>query len=129
VYATWFRGVSVAPGESALTVIPCGPSSTASVFVSPRIPPFAVTYAVSSAIGWMSTIEVTLTMERRSPARPCGAPLRGSRRSSVQVGGEQAVPVVVSQLEERLHHQPGRVVDPDVDPAPRLDGRCASSST
>ncbi len=40
---------------------------------------------------------------------------------AVQVGGEQAVPVLVGHLEERLHHQARRAVHPDVDPAPRLD--------
>ena len=42
---------------------------------------------------------------------------------AVQVGGQQPVPVLVGGLQQRLDHQPGRVVDPDVDAAERLDGR------
>ena len=45
---------------------------------------------------------------------------------AVQVRRQQAVPVVVGHLQERLHHQARGVVHPDVDPAPgrhRLAGQ------
>ena len=41
VYAVAFSGVSIAPGATALTVIPAGASSSASTFVSATIAPFA----------------------------------------------------------------------------------------
>ena len=120
-------GVSVAPGASALTVIPCGASSTASVLVRPTMPPLAVMYADRSASGWTSAAELTLMIRpppaadhvaRRDPAAPDVAE---------EVDVEQVAPVLLGRLEERLHQRPGRVVDPDVEPPVRLERRCGGA--
>ena len=62
--------------------------------------------------------EVTLTIA----AAPCRdhPPRRGAAavEVAVQVRAQQAVPVLVRGLDDRLHHQARGVVDPDVDPAP-----------
>ena len=95
-----------------------------------RSPPWRRCRRRSSASGWMSAAELTLTI--RPPALLDHLPRRGAAAAevSVQVGREQAVPVLVGRLEERLHEQPRGVVHPDVDAAeaarvrPRRRGRC-----
>ncbi len=62
VYALRLSGVSMAPGASALTLMPLPPNSTASTCVRARTAPFAVQYAESSAIGCRWATDVTLTI-------------------------------------------------------------------
>jgi hypothetical protein len=54
--------VSIAPGASAFTVTPAGPSSTASAFVSAMIAPFAAVYAPMPPTPTIPDTEVTLTI-------------------------------------------------------------------
>ncbi len=61
------------------------------------------------------------------PGPGCSAHPLGGRLAAVevavQVGRQQAVPVLARGLEEGPHHDPGGVVDPDVETAPALHGR------
>src|SRR5665213_427636 len=61
-------GVSIAPGATLFTVMPCGASSTAMVRMSIRRPPLAAQYGLFVGIGRSSWTDDTLMMR---PPPPC----------------------------------------------------------
>ena len=60
-------GVSTAPGATLSTLMPWGPSSTAALRVSIRIPPFDTQYGVLPGIGQSSWTEEMLMMTPPPP--------------------------------------------------------------
>ena len=117
-------GVSTAPGPTPTTRTPWGASSTPAVRVSMRIPPLDRQYAVLPGIGQSSWTEVMLMMRPPSPwAIICLAAIWVPKKALLRLMSRTLLVLLLGRVEHRGAGLDAGVVDHDVEPAERLDGR------
>ena len=106
---------STVPGQTALTAMLWARNSRARLWVRPIRPNLAADWAATLASPRMPWMEDTLTMRPRRRSTMPGSTARQKAAAPVEVGRDDAVPVLGRELEEGPPDEDAGVVDEDVD--------------
>ena len=112
---------AIGPGEMALVVMFFGPNSMASALVRPHTPCLATDTGVRPAWPWMAFMPVKLTMRPQPFSSMPGRQARDSHTAASRSTDDDASPLGLAHLEERLVGAQRCIVDQHVDRAELLD--------